>query len=393
MYFGRTGLNLLQNYVDEANFDVYEGPRKQLNLWVLIRTLFSGRLNSISYYHAYLRFTRPRYVLSREDNALEVYTTKRALPACTVICIQNGIRGRHSSSPNNSFLDRASRELAGSLEVDVLATFGQSSSLSYSLPKTIRIHRFAEIGSLKNNATPNVAIAATQNVPRLIFISTFPNLGRSESLSKQHDRIHGYWGDTPILMKHYFAAEALVASISADLASSFGLEFIVLGKRPSWQVAELDFYESVLSKQKWSFQAQTSEIANYQFVQPHDILVNIDSTFGYEMFGRGIRVAFASCRMAHSGNPNLPDGNFGFPLIDNPRGRYWTNSDDREEISRIIHWVASTELSEWHRVSQNEREKTMVFDPANKLFSDLLDSTGLLNRGPRFLEASRIITK
>jgi surface carbohydrate biosynthesis protein len=194
-------------------------------------------------------------------------------------------------------------------------------------------------------------------------------------------------------MKHYFSAEALVASISADLASNLGLEFIVLGKRPSWQVAELDFYESVLSKQKWSFQAQTSEIANYQFVQPHDILVNIDSTFGYEMFGRGIRVAFASCRMAHSGNPNLPDGNFGFPLIDNPRGRYWTNSDDREEISRIIHWVASTELSEWHRVSQNEREKTMVFDPANKLFSDLLDSTGLLNRGPRFLEASRVITK
>lgn len=393
VYFGSHGLNLLQNYIVETRFDVYESPRRELNLWVLIRALKFWGVNELNYFHAYLKFTRPRYVLTREDNALAVYTTKRILPDCKILVVQNGIRGRHSSTPRNSFLEQAAHQSPDSLRVDVIATFGNSSSLFYTQSQAIQVGRVVEIGSLKNNAIRKYFNSNLMAAPRMVFVSSFPNLGREGVRDDWGNKIHGYWGDTPITMEQYYRAEALIASISADIAADLELKFVVLGKRPSWQIGEFNFFAEKLHNKQWTFQPQTSEVSSYQFVQVEDMVISIDSTLGYEFFGCGIRVAFAACRMAHAGYPNIPDGNFGFPLIAEPVGSYWTNSDSRAEIERVIRHVQAVSHTEWERHTRGERESIMVHDPDNSRFCTLLDEMGIKNRGPRPLDESRIRVK
>lgn len=393
LFFGNTGLNLLRYYITERRFDIYESPKKTLNLWVLLRSLASGFPTFLNYYHAYLRFARPRFVVTREDNAREFYATKALRPSCITLCIQNGLRSRHSTTKSTSFIESIDKDSRIKYEVDVVATFGPNSSLFFAQSKHLKVTHFAEIGSLKNNSIEIVESAQVPASKRIVFISTFPNLGPGGSRSNWNTSLAGYWGEAALTLDSYYRSEALVASIASDFAERVGCEFVVLGKRPSWQVGERRFFSEVLIGRTWKFIPQSTEVSSYESVTKLDTIVNIDSTLGYELFARGYRVAFAACRMSHAGYPEIPDTRFGFPMIAEAAGDYWTDSDSRSEIERIIRAVHSIEHKDWAARTYPERLNIMRFDPSNTLFCEILDNLGIPNRGPGFIDRSQIRIK
>ena len=378
VFIGSTGESLLKTYVAENDIEIYVGPRAKLNVWIAILAIFSGRWGARGYYRAFLRFTRPKFVIAFEDNALEFYLTKVFLPSCVTVCLQNGRRDTHSSSPETDIWKLIKQFVAPEHAPDIVLSHGEPWSTYYrsALGNSARIKA---IGSVLNNSIEQRLRSASA---RMLFVSSFPNLGPDGNIQSTSAATFGYWQQQELTFGNFYRAEGLVAAAAAAIAQTLELEFCVLGKRPAWQQGELRYYTSVLQGLPWAYLPAESKSLSYERVSANDIIVNIDSTFGYEMFARGIRVAFISCRMQTAGLPQIRDCEFAYPLITEATGLFWTNSDTPAEMQRVITAVASMSITEWDAATRDLRASVMPFDPGNGELCAVLTELGIKTHGP-----------
>ena len=389
VFIGSTGESLLKTYVAEDDIKIYVGPRARLNVWIAIFATFSGRWGVRGYYRAFLRFTRPRFVITFEDNALEFYLTKVFLPSCVTACLQNGRRDTYSSDSKTDIWKSIQQFVAPEHAPDMVLSHGEPWSTYYqsALGDTAQVQA---IGSVRNNA---VKLTLRNESPRVVFVSSFPNLGPDGNLESTSASTFGYWQQQELTFGNFFRAEGIVAATAANVAQSLGIPFCVLGKRPAWQQGELRYYTSALQGLPWTYLPAESKSLSYERVSANDIIVNIDSTFGYEMFARGIRVAFISCRMHTAGLPQIRDCEFAYPLITEPTGFFWTNSDTPTEMQRVITAVASMSISEWDAATRDLRASVMPFDSGNGELCAALTELGMKTHGPGTWTAEPTVQK
>ena len=389
VFIGSTGESLLKTYVAENDIEIYVGPRAKLNVWIAILTVFSGRWGVRGYYRAFLRFTRPKFVITFEDNALEFYLTKVFLPSCVTVCLQNGRRDTYSADSESDIWKSIQQFVAPEQAPNMVLSHGEPWSTYYrsALGDNARVKA---IGSVRNNA---IKQRLQGESPRVIFVSSFPNLGQDGDLASTPEKVLGYWQQQELTFGNFYRAEGLVAAAAAAVAQTTGLEFCVLGKRPSWQQGELRYYTSALQGLPWTYLPAESKSLSYERVSANDIIVNIDSTFGYEMFARGIRVAFISCRMQTAGLPHIRDCEFAYPLITEPTGFFWTNSDAPAETQRVITAVASMNIGEWDTATRDLRASVMPFDSGNGELCAVLAELGIKTHGPGTWTAEPTVQK
>jgi surface carbohydrate biosynthesis protein len=389
VFIGSMGESLLKTYVAEDDIKIYVSPRARLNVWTAIFATFSGRWGVRGYYRAFLRFTRPRFVITFEDNALEFYLTKVFLPSCVTACLQNGRRDTYSSDSKTDIWKSIQQFVAPEHAPDMVLSHGEPWSTYYqsALGDTAQVQA---IGSVRNNA---VKLTLRNESPQVVFVSSFPNLGPDGNLESTSASTFGYWQQQELTFGNFFRAEGIVAATAANVAQSLGIPFCVLGKRPAWQQGELRYYTSALQGLPWTYLPAESKSLSYERVSANDIIVNIDSTFGYEMFARGIRVAFISCRMHTAGLPQIRDCEFAYPLITEPTGFFWTNSDTPTEMQRVITAVASMSISEWDAATRDLRASVMPFDPGNGELCAALTELGMKTHGPGTWTAEPTVQK
>ena len=389
VFIGSTGESLLKTYVAEDDIKIYVGPRARLNVWIAILASFSGRWGVRGYYRAFLRFTRPKFVLTFEDNALEFYLTKVFLPSCVTVCLQNGRRDTYSSDSEIDIWKSIRQFVAPERAPDMVLSHGEPWSTYYrsALGDTAPVKA---IGNVRNNA---IRQTLHNESPRIIFVSSFPNLGADGDVASMPRKILGYWQQQELTFGNFYQSEGIVAAAAANVAQMLDIEFCVLGKRPAWQQGELRYYTSALQGLPWTYLPAESKSLSYERVSANDIIVNIDSTFGYEMFARGIRVAFISCRMQAAGLPQIRDCDFAYPLITEPTGLFWTNSDTPAEMQRVITAVASMSISEWDAAARDLRASVMPFDPGNGELCAVLTELGIKTHGPGTWTAEPTVQK
>ena len=397
VFIGSTGESLLKTYVAETDIKIYVGPRTKLNVWIALLAIFSRRWGVRGYYRAFLRFAQPTFVITFEDNALEFYLTKVFSPSATTICIQNGRRDTYSPTPEQDIWQLIRQAVPPESAPDLILSHGKPQSMYYQsvLGDAARVKA---IGSIRNNATE---IPLRHEPRRMLFVSSFPNLGATGRLSDVSSATFGYWSPTAsgcqqqqsLTFGSFYRAEGLVAARTAAIARTLGLEFCVLGKRPSWQEGELQYYTAAIEGQPWTYLPAESKSSSYERIFMNDIVVNIDSTFGYEMFARGIRVAFISCRMQAAGLPQNNEQNFADPLITEPTGFFWTNSDAPAETERVITAVASMNIGEWDTATRDLRASVMPFDPGNGELCAVLAELGIKTHGPGTWTAEPTVQK
>jgi len=277
VFIGSTGESLLKTYVAENDIEIYKGPRARVNVWIAILAIFSGRWGVRGYYRAFLRFARPKFVITFEDNALEFYLTKVFLPSCITVCLQNGRRDTYSSDSETDIWKSIRQFVAPEHAPDMVLSHGEPWSTYYrsALGDTATVKT---IGSVRNNA---IKQRPQGESPRVVFVSSFPNLGQDGDLASTPETVLGYWQQQEVTFANFYRAEGLVATAAAAIAQTLSLEFCVLGKRPAWQQAELRYYTSALQGLPWTFLPAESKSLSYERVLANDIIVNIDSTCGY----------------------------------------------------------------------------------------------------------------
>ena len=367
---------------------MFETSTAKINFWVALRSLLFGRPSLKNYYRSFLLFVRPRFVITCEDNNILFYETKRFWARATVISIQNGRRDSFSNNPRTTFFGELSRLSTSCVGVDVIATFGKPWSTLYRAAVDGLDTRVVEIGSLKNNAIPP---RNGDNQPsRLVYISSFANIGYRKVLQDFRDEIFGYWSGCPVTYDQMFKAEGLTAKLAARLADSWKIPLLILGKRPSWQTGELNFFRQFLCDfENWSYHPSEDQTSSYREVLTNDVLINLDSTLGYELLARGHRVAFFSCRMEVAGYSGIKDCHYAYPYVTEESGPFWTSTCSSDEFNRIVSFTRFATNKEWE-TAVNHHKGVLEFDPQNSAFCRLLTDIGISNRGPSWWDHTEI---
>lgn len=385
VYIGRTGLGILQNYIAERDFVVFENPRSRLNVWVMLRMLITRSRSQFAYFRAYLLLYRPEIVITMEDNYLDIFSTKLILPKCTTIVVQNGLRNDLAHSAGAAFREKLRCHSRYGYDADVIVTHGGLGESYFKSAITESRGTFVKAGSLMNNAISLEGVDVHERPRRLVFISKYPKSDRADSTSDWNTKIHAYMHGTPLTTSKYFEIDAMVSRICGLLAQEMSLAFVVLGKRPERLRGEYQFFAECLKGVAWTYLPSNYQTSSYASLKSGDVVVNVDSTLGYELFCRGFRTAFISARLDAAGCPQYRDYEFGHPIVTDSCGPFWTNRAMESEIRRVLQFVVQSTKAEWLEQSQVVRSSLYTFDPGNTIFCRVLESVGVKTHGPRSL--------
>jgi surface carbohydrate biosynthesis protein len=383
VYFGRIGLGILRNYVTETDVAIYENPRERLNVWVALRMLLSRDLSEFSYYRAFLRWRKPKFVITMEDNNPLFYATKPLAPSCKTLAIQNGLRVPLAHSATSSFKEDLRRRNAAGFDADVVTTLGGLGTHFYREALAASKGRLTEVGSVINNALPIASEVPFTSPKRIVFISKFPNYGGSGGNPNWQSKVSVFVGKIGLTDSQYFHVDGLVAQLGARIAAEMNLPFAVLGKRPAWQIGEFRFFSEYLAEFDWQYLPSTSQSSSYESIHSLDVIINVDSTIGYEFLARGLRVVTVSARMQACGHPDVELLRFGHPLVREESGPFWTCYATEPEVRRIIEKAITSSVEEWEELTMPIRQLLFQYDQGNTRLCAELDSLGIQNTGPR----------
>lgn len=386
VYFGRIGLGILRNYITEPSFAIYENPRARLNVWVAFRMLLTGELSELSYYRAFLRWTRPRVVVTMEDNNITFFATKVLIPTCKTLVIQNGLRKSLSHTAVYSFQIELQEAATRGYRADVIATLGGMGNQFFEESFGRCCPRLVKVGNIMNNALQLANVTPVTDAPRVVFISKFPNRGTVGIDDDWYSRTMIYSGKVGFTADQYFKVDLLVARACAVIAAEQSLQFVVLGKRPTWQKGEFDFFRRHLEGLVWQYLPSDNQASSYEAIRPNDIIVNVDSTIGYELFARGLKVGFIAARMKVAGHDDIHEFEFGHPLVPAATGPFWSDEASESEVRRVVSFLTSVSERDWNSETRDLRQLLFTFDERNALLCQELDSIGIPNTGPRLWE-------
>jgi len=361
------GYEIVSVFISPANIVIADPER--LNLYFLIRTLFSKDRSITNYLCFFIRYIQPRVVFTFVDNYVPFYGLKNLIPEPKYVAVQNGIRNNFSMEPHQGFLESIGNQPAASAQIDFVCVFDQSYSNLY---RSLVATKCLVTGNIKNNLTEIPGDVTTMY--DIAYISQYP----ASPLEGNSSKI--YFNDVSFPIENFYAAESLAVNFLSKYCEGHNLSFVVCGKRDKNFSAEREFFENAMQYQPGDFVPRSTDRSTLDLAVSARIVITIDSTIGYELFSRGMRVAFFSGRLQASnaeGNRPVKDMEFGYPNNIEPTGKFWTNEASESELVRILDYLRTVTDEEWASEIAPYNESLMAYQPGNPVFKKLLLELGL----------------
>ena len=361
------GYEIISVFVSPANIVVADP--EHLNLWFLIRTLFSKDRSITNYLCFFVRYVQPKAVFTFVDNYVPFYGLKHLVPKPKYVAVQNGIRNNFSTEPHQGFLESISVQPAVSAQIDFVCVFNQSYSNLY---RSLVATKCLVTGNIKNNLTDIPSDVITKY--DIAYISQYP----PSPLEGNSSQI--YFNDVSFPIENFYTAESLAVNFLSKYCEGHNLSFVVCGKRDENFSAERKFFEHAMQNNPGDFVPRRTERSTLDLAVSAQIVVTVDSTIGYELLSRGKRVAFFSSRLQASnpkGNRPTKDMEFGYPNDIEPTGKFWTNEASESELVRILDYLQAVTDKEWATEIAPYNESLMAYQPGNPVFKKLLLDLGL----------------
>ena len=361
------GYEIMSTFVDPNHIVVADPDR--LNLYILIRTLFSRNRSITSYLCFFIRYVQPKAVFTFIDNYVPFYGLKHLASEPKYVAVQNGIRTNFSTEPHQGFLESIGVQPAASAQVDFVCVFNKSYSNLY---RSLVATKCLVTGNIKNNLTEIPSDVVTTY--DIAYISQYPPSPLEGNLSQI------YFNDVSFPIENFYIAESLAVNFLSKYCEGHNLSFVVCGKRDKNFSAEREFFEKAMQYQSGDFVPRATERSTLDLAVSAQIVVTVDSTIGYELLSRGKRVAFFSGRLQASnpeGRRPTKDHEFGYPNDIEPTGKFWTNEASESELVRILDYLQAVTDKEWTNEIAPYNESLMAYQPGNPVFKKLLLDLGL----------------
>ena len=355
LVYDRDGSEVLSQRLPAGKTAVLDVRKESLNIPVFLRMLLKGQISYRSYIDQYILAVSPDCLVTFIDNNSDFYRIKQRFPAMATVFVQNGTRGEIGDVFGNTTPDPH-------FQVDHMLVHGDAVGRKYE--SWIRGNSLT-IGSFKNNEIEYESRSRGRR-PGILFISTFlvPPVVRTEPLWIENDGKITYWDD-------FYYAESVILPFLKDYSIRNNIPVQVCGRLQEGHDTEEAYYGTFLNGCNWEFLRRAGKYSSYQYIDESSMVVNIDSTLGYEALARGCRVAFFSIR---EGSLKSIAARFGWPAELPARGPFWINEESPEGFEEILDSVLAMSDAQWDEARKRVIPEVIDFDPANRRFSRLIES-------------------
>ncbi|WP_061215973.1 LA_1612 family putative O-antigen biosynthesis protein [Leptospira santarosai] len=350
LIYDRVGAELFFEYIENSEIEVLDTRGESLNLYVLLKVILTGKVSLNDYIRQYIQFVSPSVIITFIDNNKSFYSLKQIFPKIIFIFVQNGVRGEQADIFDTLIPD-------SDYYVDYMLVHGSH------IGKKYRDYIQGEsivTGSLKNNKV----FKKHQQVEKgsILFISQYQGEPlNDETLFYIDPKGRKFTCD------QFFTAEKIILGFLNSYISRNRLALTVCGR--SDNQTEYSFFESYLKGSNWKFLSKRTSQESYETVDGSEIIVFIDSTLGYESFGRGKKCAAFPIRDITMQNDATK---FGWPGDYPDNGPFWTNKPEETEFCRVMDFVFNISGKDWESIHQQFAPGIMKFDPGNSIFLNLL---------------------
>jgi len=321
----------------------------EVNVPVLLASLFSRGSLSDGYYDRYIARVAPRLVITYVDNNPEFYSLAVRNPQVKTMFIQNGTRGYLADV--FEVLDK--KPAAQTFKVDYMMTFGSLVGAEYAkyISGTV-----VPIGSFRNNLVPR----RRQKVKDTIaFVSQYRDT-RGFDMGGVFYSFQQFWEQ----------ADRLVVPFLVEYAKTRGKTFYIVPctghyKNPALLEKEKQYYNRLAGREcaysEWEWHG-----SSYEVVDATEVVVTIDTSMGLEAAARGTKSAIFSIRTQLLALTDPPFLSFGWPGAYPDEGPFWTNRPDSVVFERILDHLFAISDEQWRaELAEHRFTDVMAYDPGN----------------------------
>jgi len=374
LIYDKSSVRHLEPFIDTSQATVFDTSLYSINVWAMLRGIRYGRPCMQTYLYGYIALVKPKVIITLIDNSLPFYFINHHFPKAITIAIQNGRRDNFGRKPNTGFLDLLQIDHGwGKPSISHYCMFGEA---EISLLRKYINANFIATGNLQNNSNPQHPLTPRSS-PRVSFVSSHPNLSHDLSTTALSKDTYMHIGNRTISFFEYYRIERDVAKVVAKYCEENNCDFHIVGKRPETTPQEHAFYAEALGETPYTFHPCSTEGASYPKLLDSDVVVTVDSTIAYELFGREKRVVFISTRGEAIGHSNIEFCRFASPLLTPDTGSNWTNSFDPIVIKSKLEFARSSSKSEWESATEPIASQLVYFDEDNTRIRSLFTSLGI----------------
>ncbi len=293
------------------------------------------------------RFYKPKIIITTYDNEIFFYKLRYITNIDTCI-IQNGYRAYY---------------------VDVFSKIEKVNIKNFNV--TYKFLYGPSIGKLYDKYLPG----------KNIYIGSFKNNFIEQSESKKNTTSIGYISQFRNVKDYLPEVDVINFLNKYCNENDFQLNVHLLGSSKVFGRAakilkpELNFYQNHLNC-KNKIIIRNDSLDNYRSLMNENIIVNIDSTLGYEMLARRKKIIFFSFRDSNKkyfGCCDEKSHNFGWPTKYENTGLCWSNIYDESVLRKILDNAITCETNLWKKKITEYADNLIKYDYNNNEIKKIIN--------------------
>lgn len=349
VYDASQSIEFLHNILHKWNTGTILLRGEQTNFWCLLSAMMRRSFwlddPMRCYAEQFLKFQKPKIVITSTDNNFGFYQLKLKYPDIKFISVQNGLRDL-----SDEFFELISK--TNDLQCDYFFCFGSGIADIYKKHiKCVAIRH----GSIRNNMVAKPITRCPQNA--LAFVSEWePPIEDDGIFLSYSNGVDVSWSD-------FFEPDAYLLNFCVEYSVKNFKKLVIIGRQRDELLSRLEraYYAERITDCSWSFQAPIDFSSSYQVVDTTEVIVGVGSTLLVEALARGGRVAIFNARKFQVYN-HRP---FDYHTPNLVQGSFWTDKVNATEFFRILSYLNSASETEWEFERSRYTDRVMSFDEGN----------------------------
>ena len=337
----------LQKYIPRKKYSILYSRNKKYNLLLILNLLFKFKLSGINYFNQYIKYVKPKILITFSDNYPIFYRLK--VPAGTKkIFAQASNRTAISSDIFFKLKDLKKKKKYNN--VDEMLVFNSKVGEKY---KSFITGNTRVVGSIKSNA---FEIKSKKKIFDLFYISTWRDLNSKYKVTKSVS-----WQKI----------------LNAEKKFLYNLKNYVIDNKKHLTIygiynslKEKKYFSEIFQNINWKY-LKNNRMKSYSYCDQARLIISNASTLGYEALGRGSKVVFFNYNDFDSSTVSK---NFCWPYNLKKQGSFWTNDISFKSCNKIIDFVSRLNQKKWKRIYKKEFGKInfVTYENDNKTLRNLL---------------------
>jgi surface carbohydrate biosynthesis protein len=348
--------DILLKYLSPWRPEVMHLLGEEINMRVLLSSLFRRGARSAGYVDCFIEKVRPRLVVTFIDNDRFYYTISQRHPEVKTLFIQNGLRSRN---PGFRVFEKMGFDVSSIYFVDYMLVHGSVIAEKYA--QYIK-GNIVLMGSIINNHVRKEKLPE-RGVMAFVsgwlpggFVSTVDNGNLCFSEEVFNGKV-----DRPVIqcMSRYAEENKKRMMIIPRYRKDDDL-----------RAREETYFRELLGCDA-EFLEPEGPYPGYLAVDSAEVVVTIDSTLGCESIARGNKTAIFSFRSKFCKGW---EGDFGWPREFQGEGPFWTMTSDPDNFVRIFDYLFEIDDIQWGKVTEAVNFSSyMIYDQGNSIFKQTLE--------------------